>query len=363
MRAGIQWRMILAAMAGALALGVLGDSILGSLLGGGQAPSRTEPAAPDTPMRPERLVEAATPPGDAPPAPPEVPPAPGPDASVSAAETAAERERLRMIQERAAATETRLAERRTLASESPLTPGVDAAADIARRIREGLGMALEPEYPSAPLPATDGRATGPAGETTRLRPPPEDCCVLARGDTVPAVLVTPIDSDLPGLVRARVTEDVRDTDTGRYVLIPRGTRLTGVYGEGRSGSRRLQVAWTDLRMPDGRTLELERFGALGADGAAGVKGRRSMGFLTALGGALLVDIVGQAPRMLADSAPQPEDSLGRLLGMSTGNTVSRVAGDYLGRELARGPRFRVDAGTLVNVSVERDLVLPPAGEG
>src|SRR3546814_9846526 len=44
------------------------------------------------------------------------------------------------------------------------------------------------------------------------------------GTVIPASLVTGINSDLPGLVIAQVTENVYDTPTGRYLLIPQGDR-------------------------------------------------------------------------------------------------------------------------------------------
>ena len=49
------------------------------------------------------------------------------------------------------------------------------------------------------------------------------------GTVIPAALVTGIKSDLPGDVIATVTETVYDTATGRYPLIPQGSRLMGRY--------------------------------------------------------------------------------------------------------------------------------------
>jgi len=49
------------------------------------------------------------------------------------------------------------------------------------------------------------------------------------GTVIPAAMVTGIKSDLPGEVIATVTETVYDTATGRYPLIPQGSRLMGRY--------------------------------------------------------------------------------------------------------------------------------------
>ncbi|MCO4245776.1 hypothetical protein NFX52_30470, partial [Acidovorax facilis] len=49
------------------------------------------------------------------------------------------------------------------------------------------------------------------------------------GTVIPAALLTGIQSDLPGDVIATVTEPVYDTATGRYLLIPQGSRILGRY--------------------------------------------------------------------------------------------------------------------------------------
>nr|WP_308170818.1 TrbI/VirB10 family protein [Ralstonia syzygii] len=43
---------------------------------------------------------------------------------------------------------------------------------------------------------------------------------------IPAVLISGINSDLPGDISAQVTDDIYDTATGRFLLIPRARRST-----------------------------------------------------------------------------------------------------------------------------------------
>ena len=49
------------------------------------------------------------------------------------------------------------------------------------------------------------------------------------GSYIPAALITGINSDLPGSVNAQVTENVYDTVTGNFLLIPQGAKLVGEY--------------------------------------------------------------------------------------------------------------------------------------
>lgn len=49
------------------------------------------------------------------------------------------------------------------------------------------------------------------------------------GRVIPGVMLTGINSDLPGTIIAQVSQNVFDTGTGQQLLIPRGAKLYGVY--------------------------------------------------------------------------------------------------------------------------------------
>lgn len=49
------------------------------------------------------------------------------------------------------------------------------------------------------------------------------------GTVIPGVLITGMNSDLPGTVIGQVSENVYDSTEGKYLLIPQGTRVIGKY--------------------------------------------------------------------------------------------------------------------------------------
>jgi type IV secretory pathway VirB10-like protein len=60
-------------------------------------------------------------------------------------------------------------------------------------------------------------------------------------------------------ITAQVTENVYDSPTGRFLLIPQGTRLIGIYdSQVVFGQSRVLLVWTRLIMPNGRSIVLER---------------------------------------------------------------------------------------------------------
>lgn len=78
------------------------------------------------------------------------------------------------------------------------------------------------------------------------------------GTVIAAALVTGITSDLPGDVIATVTEPVYDTATGKFLLIPQGSRILGKYNSQVSyGQSRVQMVWNRVILPDTSSLTLD----------------------------------------------------------------------------------------------------------
>lgn len=105
----------------------------------------------------------------------------------------------------------------------------------------------------------------------RLQAPPSPYIVQA-GSVISAALITGLRSDLPGQITAQVTSHVYDSPTGRFLLIPQGSRLLGECDSRvASGQRRLLLAWTRIVLPDGRSIVLEREPGTDQAGFAGLE--------------------------------------------------------------------------------------------
>ena len=92
------------------------------------------------------------------------------------------------------------------------------------------------------------------------------------GTVIAAALVTGIKSDLPGDVIGTVTEPVYDTATGRYLLIPQGSRIFGKYNSQVAyGQSRVQVVWNRVILPDTSSLTLDNLAGTDPAGYAGLE--------------------------------------------------------------------------------------------
>jgi type IV secretory pathway VirB10-like protein len=101
---------------------------------------------------------------------------------------------------------------------------------------------------------------------------PASTYVVQAGNIIPASLITGIRSDLPGQITAQVTENVYDSPTGRFLLVPQGTRLIGIYdSQVAFGQSRVLLVWTRLIMPNGRSIVLERQPGADTAGYAGLE--------------------------------------------------------------------------------------------
>jgi type IV secretion system protein VirB10 len=197
-------------------------------------------------------------------------------------------------------------------------PGGGAAGDFAARIG-GVGGG----------PATAQQSFNPA--TT-----------VAVGTMIPAVLETAINTDVPGYVRAVVSQDVRSYD-GSRVLVPRSSRLVGQYQSGlQAGQRRAYVIWTQLIRPDGVTVALAS-PATGFDGTAGLSGEVDSHFFSRFGSAMLLSVIGGLSTIASGGA---QVILGG--GQSAASTAIQQDGQ-------RSPTVRVRMGEPVRVYTARNL--------
>jgi type IV secretion system protein VirB10 len=81
---------------------------------------------------------------------------------------------------------------------------------------------------------------------------PKSTYEVKTGSIIPATLISGINSDCPGMVVAQVRESVFDSVSGRYLLIPQGTRLIGSYDSKTTyGQSRVQVEWKRMIFPNG----------------------------------------------------------------------------------------------------------------
>lgn len=185
--------------------------------------------------------------------------------------------------------------------------------------------------------------------------------LVPEGTLIPGILETAIVSDLPGQVKAIVSQDVYSFD-GRRILIPTGTRLIGEYqSEITRGQTRIFVVWTRMLRDDGVSVRLN---SIGADslGRAGLTGRVDKKFRERFGAAILLSIVGAGASYLTGYGSEAAAGKGddaqnaeELTRETLAQTFSDMANQALGDSLRIPPTISVSQGERIFVFVRRDL--------
>jgi type IV secretion system protein VirB10 len=203
--------------------------------------------------------------------------------------------------------------------------------------------------PAAPAPAGAGAAAdfasrvgGMGGGTAVARSDVDPKTTVTQGTMIPAVLETAINTDVPGYVRAVVSQDVRSFD-GSRVLVPRSSRLIGQYQSGlQAGQKRAYVIWTRLIRPDGVSVALASPGT-SFDGSGGLPGKVDSHFFQRFGSAMLLSVI---------SGLSAIGSGGTSLVLGGGQSAASTALQQNGQI---GPTVRVRPGEPIRVVTARDL--------
>lgn len=183
---------------------------------------------------------------------------------------------------------------------------------------------------------------------------------LWAGTVIPGILLTAINTDLPGNVLARVTQNVYDSQTGRKLLIPQGTVLLARYNSSVSyAQRRVQIVWDTIIRPDGFQLDLD--GANGVD-RAGMSGQEAayhenwFEYLKAAGIIALFSIANS--KMTETAAQYATEESAANIAASGAQVVGQLGENIISRALNIQPRLTVDNGTVINIMLNKTLYLP-----
>ena len=301
-----------------LALACLATSLMMVGLGGDKSPSPNQAVA-ETPVDPtyggvftlpvtESIVDEATQEAVAP---------PSSDGLPAWAEAPAQRQYATIAE---------------LGGEDPLDAMVAAVQGGGGLFHSGSGEKAGGTPPSASI--ADNATFGAMDDRT-----------LIEGTLIPAVLESPLNSERPGPVSARVLHDVNDTKTLTNVLIPAGTRVLGnmaVAGEA------IAVDWHRLIYPDGRTKDIGSLPALD-QGGAGIAGSVNRHGFANFGRGFLTALIGATTSIGAATLSRDGGIIGGALGLQLGQTASTM------QQIKRSPTIKVPTGHQFDIWVETDL--------
>jgi type IV secretion system protein VirB10 len=244
----------------------------------------------------------------------------------------------------------------------------------------GAGTQTSPDVAGAPRTGTPATATSSAGDQNlqgrkndfltqtdrsdgylpnqivRPRSPYE----VKAGTIIPTVLVTGINSDLPGTILGQVRENVYDTVSGNYLLIPQGSKVLAAYDSMVAyGQERVLVCWQRLIRPDGTSLSLDCQPGVDLGGYAGFADTVDNHWWRVLTGVALGSVLAAGVVVPQGNVSGYVPTIGQGMAANAAGAVNQAGQQITNRALNIQPTIKVRPGFSVNVLVTKDLVIPP----
>ena len=204
---------------------------------------------------------------------------------------------------------------------------------------------------------------GRPGEGDQVNPhrltAPVSPWTLHAGSVIAASLITGLNSDLPGIVTAQVTQNAYDSVTGNTLLIPQGARIIGSYDSVVAfGQSRALVVWQRIIFPDGSSVRINNVPASDTEGYAGLADRIDRHTWQLLKGVVLSTLLGVGTELGWGSS---ESDLVRAIRESAQQNGARAGDQLVVRNLDVQPSLKVRPGWPLRIVVHQDLILKPWG--
>jgi type IV secretion system protein VirB10 len=233
--------------------------------------------------------------------------------------------------------------------------------DTSIAFKEQL-LSLQGLHNTKPMPQTLG------GEENEMRwhlnsrlENPNSRYELRAGGVIPGVMISGISSELPGQIIGQVSQNIYDTATGKYLLIPQGTKIIGIYSSDVSfGQNSVLVAWQRLVFPDGKALDIGSMPGADSAGFAGFRDQVDHHYARIYGSALVMSAI-VAGVTYSQNSNQPnqlgynQPTAGNVLSQALGQQLGEVTSQLVSKNLNVSPTINIRPGYRFNIIVVKDL--------
>ncbi|MCX8515281.1 MAG: hypothetical protein ORN24_06890 [Burkholderiales bacterium] len=199
---------------------------------------------------------------------------------------------------------------------------------------------------------------------------PKSPYLIQAGSIIPCVMISGINSDISGQVIAQVRENVYDSISSRYLLIPQGSKLIGSFSNQIAyGQQRLGVAWTRIIYPNGYSIDLRGIPGSDVSGFSGFYDQVDNHYWSIFGSSFVIGII-TAGMQYSQNNTNPNVQIGGI-GVSTNPTVGQTIAGSLGQQLGQtammitqkglnvAPTLTIRQGYMFTVMLTADVALKP----
>jgi type IV secretory pathway VirB10-like protein len=197
--------------------------------------------------------------------------------------------------------------------------------------------------------------------------PPASPWTIAEGSVIQALLMFGVNSDYPGDIVAQLERPLYDSATGRYLLIPAGSKLIGKFARPSDElEERIKIEWHRILLPNNWSMPLPQMPSTDQEGYAGVTGDVNAHHLQKIGAAALLTVLSIGPAIgsaIATSNNQasyydPTSTIATIMASQAGGQAATHANQWLSPYLNRPKTVVIPPGTRFDVFVNSDLIMP-----
>lgn len=242
------------------------------------------------------------------------------------------------------------------AAVAPAAQLPDAATTGTNPSGLNLDPTRDPNNQGHKLDLVNGKADKDIYNPHALQTPVSPYELLA-GTILSASLITGLDSDLPGTVIAQVTENCFDSASGRYLLVPMGSRLIGTVDSVVAfGQSRALVVWQRIVMPNGTSIQIDNLPATDTAGYTGLEDEVDYHTWTLLKGIAMSTLLGVGTQVTFGSS---NSDLVEAIRESAQESTNQAGQSIVEKDLSIQPTLLVRPGFPLRVILNKDVILQP----
>ena len=192
--------------------------------------------------------------------------------------------------------------------------------------------------------------------------------VLQVGSIIPGVMISGINSDLPGQISGQVRSNVYDSISGRFVLIPQASKIHGRYdAQIAYGQERVLVVWDRIVFPNGQSINLQGMAGVDMSGYGGFHDEVNNHYGKMFGSVILMSALGAGAQLAQpqqnSNNPWAAPSVGQTIAQSVGNNLANTGTMMTAKNLNIPPTLGIGPGYKFNIQVKKDIAFPGAYHG
>lgn len=200
---------------------------------------------------------------------------------------------------------------------------------------------------------------------------PKSEYLVQAGSIIPAVMISGLNSDISGQVVAQVRENVYDSMSGRYLLVPQGSKLIGQFSNQVAyGQNRIAVAWQRVIYPNGYSWSLKGIPGSSVDGFSGFYDQVDNHYWQIFGASFVMGVI-TAGMQYSQNNTNTTSQIGGFYNPTVGQTMAGSLGQQLGqtgmmitqKQLNVAPTITVRQGYKFTIMMTADVELKPYKQG